>query len=172
VGRAGATPALSSPAAAPPAAGPRFVSLVPAAPPDVPEGPPPAANPAVELVRRLQARRVTIGTYASLATRIEVRGDDLVLEFPIDKAAAKDALQKPEVLRLIAEVAKETYGRELSVRLTTGPPIDGDLAAAAREVPPKVLSRERASNRAQDDPMVQKAMALFRGEVVDIKEEK
>ena len=171
-GRAGATPALSSPAAAPPAAGPRFVSLVPAAPPDVPEGPPPAANPAVELVRRLQARRVTIGTYASLATRIEVRGDDLVLEFPIDKAAAKDALQKPEVLRLIAEVAKETYGRELSVRLTTGPPIDGDLAAAAREVPPKVLSRERASNRAQDDPMVQKAMALFRGEVVDIKEEK
>jgi hypothetical protein len=132
----------------------------------------PAADPAAEFVRRLQARRVTVGTYASLAIRIEARGDELVLEFPIDKASAKDALNKPDALKLLAEEAGQAFGRPLSIRLTTGPPVDGDLAAAAREVPKQVLSRERAASRAQEDPMVQKAMALFRGEVIDIKDEK
>jgi DNA polymerase III gamma/tau subunit len=159
--------------AAAPDRGPRFVSLVPA---PVPEdsGFAPAAplDPAAEFVRRLQARRVTVGTYASFATRIEAGGNELVLEFPIDKASAKDALNKPDALKLLAEEAEQAFGRPLSIRMTTGPPVDGDLAAAAREVPKQVLSRERAASRAQEDPMVQKAMALFRGEVVDIKDEK
>ena len=167
---AGRTP----PAAPPPPAGdrPRFVSLVPAPPPEEAEAPPPAADPASDFVRRVMARRVTIGTYLTLATRISEKGGELVVEFPIDKASARDALQKPDPLKLLNEEAGNAFGRPLAVRLTTGPPVDGDLAAAAREVPPQVLARERATTRAQDDPMVQKAMALFRGEVVDIKEEK
>jgi len=151
--------------------GPRFVSLVPASPAEATPAAAPS-DPASEFVRLLNSRRVTIGAYASIATRIEAAGDELVIEFPIDKASAKDALNKPEALKLLNETAREAFGRPLSVRLMTGPPRDGDLAAAAREVPPQVLSRERAATRAQDDPMVQKAMALFRGEVVDIKEEK
>jgi hypothetical protein len=115
---------------------------------------------------------VTVGSYVSLATRIAASADDLVIEFPIDKASAKDALNKPDTMKLLGEAAREAFGRPLAVRLTTGPPVNGDLTAAARDVPPQVLSRERASSRAQDDPMVQKAMALFRGEVVDVKEEK
>jgi hypothetical protein len=118
------------------------------------------------------ARRVTIGTYLTLATRIFEKGPDLVVEFPIDKASARDALQKPDPLKLLTEEAAQAFGRTLAIRLTTGPPVNGDLAAAAREVPPQVLARERATTKAQDDPMVQKAMSLFRGEVVDVKEEK
>ena len=166
---AGRPAAPAAPAA--PDRGPRFVSLVPASQEEAPPAAAPS-DPASDFVRLLNSRRVTIGAYASIATRIETAGDELVIEFPIDKASAKDALNKPEVLKLLNETAREAFGRPLSVRLTTGPPRDGDLAAAAREVPPQVLSRERASTRAQDDPMVQKAMALFRGEVVDIKEEK
>ena len=163
-------PAPIAPGAPVPETGPRFVSLVPAPEPDPSEAPP-AADPRAEFVRLLNSRRVTVGAYASLANRIEARGEELVLEFPIDKASAKDALGKPETTKLLAEAAREAWGRPLTIRLTTGPPQDGDLAAAAREVPRQVLSRERASSRAQDDPMVQKAMALFRGEVVDVKEE-
>ncbi len=167
---AGRTP----PAAPSPPAGdrPRFVSLVPAPPPDEEATAAPAADPSAEFVRRVLARRVTIGTYLTLATRIVEKGADLVIEFPIDKASARDALQKPDPLKLLTEEAAQAFGRRLAVRLTTGPPVNGDLAAAAREVPTQVLARERAATRAQDDPMVQKAMALFRGEVVDVKEEK
>lgn len=167
-GRNPATPVPSE-------AGPRFVSLVPAPAPE-PDPAAAAAAPgqdaAKKFLRLLEAKRVTVATYASLATRIRESGDELVLEFPIDKASAKDSLQRPEAARLLAEAAREAFGRPLAVRLVTGPPANGDLAAAAREVPPQVLSRERASNRAQEDPMVQKAMELFRGEVVEVKEEK
>jgi hypothetical protein len=160
------------PATPPPADRPRFVSLVPAPPPEEADPPAPSAEPVSDFVRRVHSRRVTIGTYLTLATRIEPKGNDLVIEFPIDKASARDALQKPDPMKLLADEAAAVFGRPLSVRLTTGPPVDGDLAAVAREVPPQVLSRERAATRAQDDPMVKKAMALFRGEVVDVKEEK
>jgi len=161
------------PPAAPPSGDrPRFVSLVPAPSPEEAEAPPPPEDPSAEFVRRVLARRVTIGTYLSLATRIVEKGSDLVIEFPIDKASARDTLQKPDPLKLLTDEAAQVFGRPLSVRLTTGPPVNGDLAAAAREVPAPVLARERAATRAQDDPMVQKAMALFRGEVVDVKEEK
>jgi DNA polymerase-3 subunit gamma/tau len=157
---------------APPATGePRFVSLVPAA---QEPAPPPLAgeDPSAKFVKILEARRVTVGAYVSLASRIEEKDGELLIEFPIDKASAKDSLSRPDAFRLLSEAAKETWGRELTVRLLTGPPADGNLTEAARRVPPQVLSRERASSRAQEDPMVQKAMALFRGEVVDIKEKK
>jgi DNA polymerase III subunit gamma/tau len=150
---------------------PRFVSLVPAT---EESGPPvPAAeDPAKKFLKILESRRVTVGAYVSLANRIEEKDGELVIEFPIDKASAKDSLSRPDAARLLSEAAKEAYGRELTIRLLTGPPADGNLTEAARRVPPQVLSRERASSRAQEDPMVQKAMALFRGEVVDVKEKK
>jgi DNA polymerase-3 subunit gamma/tau len=156
-------------------AGPRFVSLV-AAPAaesrDAAPVPSPSQDAGKKFLRLLEARRVTVATYASLATRIREIGDDLEIEFPIDKASAKDSLQRPDAARLLAEAAREAFGRPLTIRLVTGPPANGDLAAAAREVAPQVLSRERASSRAQEDPMVQKAMELFRGEVVEVKEKK
>ena len=55
--------------------------------------------------------------------------------------------------------------------LKTGPPADGDLGKAAREVPRATISRERASNRAETDPIVRSAMELFRGELTEVKEE-
>ncbi|MGH9441422.1 MAG: DNA polymerase III subunit gamma/tau [Thermoanaerobaculia bacterium] len=150
---------------------PRFVSLVPAPEADAPAAPLPE-DPARKFLKLLESRRVTVGAYASLATRIEQKEGELVLEFPIDKASAKDSLSRPEAAKLLSETAREVYGRDLAIRFVTGPPADGNLTEAARQVPPQVLSRERASSRAQEDPMVQKAMALFRGEVVDIKEKK
>ena len=150
---------------------PRFVSLVPAT--EEPAPPPPGDEaPSRKFVKILESRRVTVGAYVSLASRIEAKDGELVIEFPIDKASAKDSLSRPDAARLLSEAAKEAWGRDLTIRLLTGPPADGNLTEAARRVPPQVLSRERASSRAQEDPMVQKAMALFRGEVVDIKEKK
>jgi hypothetical protein len=57
------------------------------------------------------------------------------------------------------------------VVLKTGPPADGDLGQVAREVPREALSRERASNRAETDPVVRSAMELFRAELTEVKEE-
>ena len=85
----------------------------------------------------------------SLAESIFAEGDDLVLRFGIDRAAAKEALEEHAAKKLLAEVAREAFGRPLRVVLRTGPPADGDLGKAAREVPRATIARERASTRAE-----------------------
>ena len=59
----------------------------------------------------------------------------------------------------------------MRVRLLTGPPADGDLGKAARDVPRATLAREHATTRAETDPVVRSAMDLFRAELTEVKEE-
>jgi DNA polymerase III subunit gamma/tau len=176
--------ALSRPARAPvpaasPAApraespGPRILSLVPveAEPASPAPGPARSADGISRFRELLEARSRVRGAQAGLAESLSVEGEDLVLRFGIDKAAAKEALEEPAVRKVLTEVAREAFGRPLRVVLKTGPPADGDLGQAAREVPRESLSRERASNRAEVDPVVRSAMELFRAELTEVKEE-
>ncbi|MDQ2979968.1 MAG: DNA polymerase III subunit gamma/tau [Acidobacteriota bacterium] len=153
--------------------GARILSIVPVEmePDPVPPAP---ADDAAALGRFhdiLDSRRRITSAQASLAEAIQVSGDDLVLRFGIDKAAAKEALEEPGTRKILGEVAREAFGRPLRIVLKTGPPSDGDLGQAAREVPREALSRERASNRAETDPVVRSAMELFRAELTEVKEE-
>jgi hypothetical protein len=173
----GSAPAAASAAAPPPARaesrGARILSLVTVEPASAEPAPPPAASgdPIARFHDLLDARRRVTGAQAGLAESIRAEGDDLILRFGIDKAAAKEALEEPAVRKLLTEVAREAFGRPLRVVLKTGPPADGDLGQAAREVPREAISRERASNRAEGDPVVRSAMELFRAELTEVKEE-
>jgi DNA polymerase-3 subunit gamma/tau len=173
-----AAPAAPVPPAAPPrsdARGPRILSLVSVETERAAPTPPPAAASPADAISRfsdlLDARRRVTGAQVSLAESIRVDGDELVLRFGIDKAAAKEALEEPPVRKLLMEVAREAFGRPLRVVLKTGPPADGELGQAALEVPREAISRERASNRAETDPVVRSAMELFRAELTEVKEE-
>jgi len=171
--------AVSPPAAsAPPRAdsrGPRIVSIVAVEPEPATAAPSvPARNDRSALERfhsLLEARRRITAAQASLAESIELAGEELVLRFGIDKAPAKEALEEPATRKLLAEVAREAFGRPLKIALRTGPPADGDLGQAARDVDPGALSRERATSRVEADPVVRSALELFRGELTEVKEE-
>jgi DNA polymerase-3 subunit gamma/tau len=158
----------------PPEEGPRILSLVPV---EVEPEEPPAAAPSSDAhaIRRftelLRSRRRVTAAKISLAESTTVEGDELVLRFGIDKAAAKEALEEPPTRKLLSEVATEAFGRPIRVILKTGPPADGDLGKAAREVLPATIARERATSRAETDPVVRSAMELFRAELTEVKEE-
>jgi DNA polymerase III subunit gamma/tau len=163
--------------------GPRIVSIVPVEPErELPaaSGPSRAGATSASGLERaglarfqelLTTRRRVTAAQASLAESIEVAGDELVLRFGIDKAAAKEALEEPMTRKILAEVAREAFGRGLKIVLKTGPPADGDLGKAAHDVPREALSRERASSRVETDPVVRSAMELFRAELTEVKEE-
>ncbi len=160
------------------AEGPRIVSLVSVeAEPETRSAAPPAAAPSAGALERfheiLDSRRRVTAAQVSLAESIAVQGegDELHLRFGIDRAAAKEALEDMAAKRLLAEVAREAFGKPMRIVLKTGPPADGDLGKAAREVPRATIARERASSRAESDPMVRSAMELFHGELTEIKEE-
>jgi DNA polymerase-3 subunit gamma/tau len=171
-----AKPAAPAPAPRPSGSGPRIVSLVAVeSEPDPGEATASAAPPGGDPLERfhdiLDSRRRVTAAQASLAESISAAGDDLVLRFGIDRAAAKEALEEHGAKKLLAEVAREAFGRPMRVVLKTGPPADGDLGKAAREVPRATIARERASSRAESDPMVRSAIELFHGELTEIKEE-
>jgi DNA polymerase-3 subunit gamma/tau len=152
--------------------GPRIVSLVPVEPEPAPsEAHAPAAGGLSRFHEILESRRPVTAAQASLAGSITVEQDDLVLRFGIEKAAAKEALDEPATRKLLGEVAREAFGRPLRIVLRSGPPADGDLGRAARDVPREALSRERASSRAESDPVVRSALELFRAELTEVKEE-
>src|SRR5262249_25383882 len=153
--------------------GPRILSLVPVeSEPAPPAAPVPESARAIERFQEiLDGRRRVAAAQVSLAHSIGVAEDDLVLSFGIDRAAAKEALEEPASKKLLAEVAREAFGRPMRIVLRTGPPQDGDLGKAAREVPRATIARERASSRAETDPVVRSALELFRGELTEVKEE-
>jgi len=178
--------ALSGTASAPPppaapsrargdSQGPRILSIVPVEPEreSAPSSAPlPGSKAALTRFHDLlDARRRVASAQASLAESIDVGEEEMVFRFGIDKAAAKEALEEPATRKLLTEVAREAFGRPLKVVLKTGPPADGDLGKAAREVPREALSRERASTRVETDPVVRSAMELFRAELTEVKEE-
>ena len=152
------------------------MSLVTVEPEPEPEEPAAAAGPGggdpLERFHEiLDSRRRVTAAQVSLAESISAAGDDLVLRFGIDRAAAKEALEEHGAKKLLSEVAREAFGRPMRVLLKTGPPADGDLGKAAREVPRATIARERASTKAEADPMVRSAIELFHGELTEIKEE-
>jgi len=155
-------------------AGPRIVSLVSVEPEmdeSIPSPRPAGVDPITRFQDVLDSKRRVTAAQVGLAESIRVEGDELVLHFGIDRAAPKEALEEPAAKKLLAEAAREAFGRPLRVVLKTGPPADGDLGKAASEVPRATIARERASSRAESDPMVRSAMELFRGELTEVKEE-
>ena len=167
-------PAPASAAPRSPDSGPRIVGLVPVEP--EPEDScvataPPGGDPVQRFHEILDTKRRVTAAQVSLAESIRVAGEDLVLRFGIDKASAKEALEEHAAKRLLGDAAREAFGRPLRIVLRTGPPADGDLGRAARAVPQSTISRERASSKAEADPMVRSAMELFHGELTEIKEE-
>jgi DNA polymerase-3 subunit gamma/tau len=156
--------------------GPRILSLVPVeAEPEAAPTPARAlrgdAGALARFTSILQSRRRVTAAKVSLAEATTVDGDELVVRFGIDKAAAKEALDEPPTRKILVEAATEAFGRPMRVRLQTGPPADGDLGKAAQEVPRETIARERASSRAETDPVVRSAMELFRAELAEVKEE-
>jgi DNA polymerase III subunit gamma/tau len=166
---------LPEPSAVREGEGPRILSLVPveAEPEEAPRSVAPRGDD--QAIRRfaeiLGSRRRVTAAKVSLAESTAVDGDELVLRFGIDKAAAKEALDEPPTRKLLSDVATEAFGRPIRVTLKTGPPADGDLGKAAQEVPRATIAREHATSRAETDPVVRSAMELFRAELTEVKEE-
>jgi DNA polymerase III subunit gamma/tau len=155
--------------------GPRIVSLVAVEAEPEPEPPERAPTSDARALERfaqvLASRRRVTAAKVSLAESTTVEGDELVLRFGIDKAAAKEALDEPPTRKILADAAAEAFGRPMRVKLQTGPPADGDLGKVAKEVPRETIAREHATSRAQTDPVVRSAMELFRAELTEVKEE-
>jgi DNA polymerase III subunit gamma/tau len=102
------------------------------------------------------------------ARRVDIEGDELLIEFAADEKHLRDTLAKADSAKLLRDISREVCGRELGLRFVT------QAADAAPDEPPspeeeKRQSRQKAHQAAAQNPVVQQALRTFGGEIVDIK---
>ena len=123
--------------------------------------------PAGSLKEQLKAelekkkKKMLIAAIAA-APRIELEGDDLVIEFSADDRH----LAKPDTAKILREVSAEICGRKVGIRFATGN--GGDDAPASPEEEQR-RSKQKARQAAAENPRVQKVLRAFGGEIVDVK---
>ena len=102
------------------------------------------------------------------ANRVELAGEEFVVEFASEAKHSRDTLAKSENAKALREACAEVLGREIGIRFSIK---DGNDSAE------QTLSLEDEANRAKQqtrqaiaqNPLVQQVLRAFGGEIVDIK---
>jgi DNA polymerase-3 subunit gamma/tau len=100
------------------------------------------------------------------SSRIELEGDELVIEFSPDAKHSRDTLAKPDNAKILREVCAEICGRGVGIRFLTGN--GGDDTPASPEEDQR-RSKQKARQVAAENPRVQQVLRAFGGEIVDVK---
>ena len=100
------------------------------------------------------------------ASRIELEGDELLIEFSADARHSRDTLAKPDNAKILREAGAEICSRSVGLRFLTGNG-GGDAPASPEEEQRR--SKQKARQAAAENPRVQKVLRAFGGEIVDVK---
>lgn len=100
------------------------------------------------------------------ASRIELEGDELLIEFSADGKHCRDTLAKADNAKILREACTEVCGRSVGIRFLTGNGND-DVPASPEEEQRR--SKQRARQAAAANPKVQQVLRTFGGEIVDVK---
>ena len=99
-------------------------------------------------------------------SRIELEGDDLVIEFSAEAKHSRDTLARADNAKILRELCAEICGRSVGIRFSIGNGSD-DVPASPEEEQRR--SKQRARQAAAENPRVQKVLRAFGGEIVDVK---
>jgi DNA polymerase-3 subunit gamma/tau len=182
--QASTSPAPSTGAAAPAApaaadaAGPLAAEEEDAAP--APEGtveaePAPAvsAAPAAadslreRFLARVRERKVALASFLEHARRIEQDGNTLVVSFLENHSFFHD--KAAQSLPLLQEAARELLGKEARVRLLRQEAGDEEIQAMAEKNGAEIR-RSNLMDKVVQEPIVQSALEIFGGQIVDVQE--
>jgi DNA polymerase-3 subunit gamma/tau len=132
--------------------------------PEVPDASPAPTGSLKEQIKaelEKKKKKMLIAAIAA-APRIELEGDDLVIEFSADDRH----LAKPDTAKILREVSAEICGRNVGIRFATG---NGGSDAPASPEEEQRRSKQKARQEAAENPRVQQVLRAFGGEIVDVK---
>ena len=173
----------------------RSASPVPAAKPSPPPAAPEPAvpEPAVpsgaldeqkiwsELIREVKSQRPLINAWLQPGHLLGIEGDQLRVGFPPDQKMFIESLAKPNIRKLLEAILGKLAGRSLGLKLEILDPVGDGPAPNGRHSPVNYIhestpSAKAASNGAaaspvdpaesfKNDPLIQKALKIFEGEI-------
>jgi DNA polymerase-3 subunit gamma/tau len=102
------------------------------------------------------------------ASRTELEGDELLIEFTPEARQARDTLAKADNAKSLREACYEVCGREIGIRFSIkdGSNDSDEPRSAAEE---ERRSGKQTRQTAAQNPTVQQVLRAFGGEIVDIK---
>lgn len=134
---------------------------------DASPAPPPTGSLPEQIKAELDKKKKKMLVAAiNASSRIELKGDELVIEFSPDAKHSRDTLAKPDNARILREVCGEICGRGVGIRFLIGN--SGDAAPASPEEEQR-RSKQKARQAAAENPRVQEVLRAFGGEIVDVK---
>ena len=101
------------------------------------------------------------------ASRVDLEGDELVIEFSSGARHSRDTLAKSDNAKVLREACAEICGREVGVRFSVSNGETEEVPSSPEEEQRR--SKQRARKAAAEDPRVQRVLRAFGGEIVDVK---
>ena len=134
---------------------------------EAPASPVPAGSLVEQIKAELEKRKKKLLNAAiEAASRIELEGDELVIEFSGDAKHSRDTLAKADNAKILREVCAEICGRGVGIRFSVGNGTDDAPASPEEE---QRRSKQKTRQAAAENPRVQQVLRAFGGEIVDVK---
>jgi DNA polymerase-3 subunit gamma/tau len=121
----------------------------------------------IKAVLESKKRRMLIAAFDD-ASRAELEGDELVIEFASANQQSRNTLAKAENAKVLREAGSEVCGREVGIRFAVKDAVDESNAALSPEDEERRAKKQTRETVAQN-PTVQQVLRAFGGEIVDIK---
>ncbi|MDX6444110.1 MAG: polymerase subunit gamma/tau [Blastocatellia bacterium] len=121
----------------------------------------------IKAVLENKKRRMLIAAFDD-ASRAELEGDELVIEFASANQQSRNTLAKAENAKVLREACSEVCGREVGIRFAVKDAVDESNAALSPEDEERRAKKQTRQTVAQN-PTVQQVLRAFGGEIVDIK---
>jgi DNA polymerase-3 subunit gamma/tau len=120
----------------------------------------------IKLALERKKRRLLIAALAA-ASRVELEGDDLLIEFAPEARQARDTLAKADNAKALREACHEVCGRDIGIRFSIGNGGEGNGPLSPEEEARQTKKQSREA--VAQNPTVQQVLRAFGGEIVDIK---
>jgi DNA polymerase-3 subunit gamma/tau len=133
-----------------------------------------ASREVARLLERISERKVSLATFLDQARAIALEDDTFVVTIQPKQGFIRSALESEENLAVIREEASAVLGRPAQIRVAEEAPPADDLADVAGQQIGDDASRrrERLISEALKEPAVRAAMDMFKGQIVDIREDR
>jgi len=112
-------------------------------------------------------RRMLIAAVEA-ASRVELDGDDLLIEFPPEAKHSRDTLAKAENAKALREACSDVCGRDVGLRFSIRDEGGGGVEPLSPEEEER-RSKKQTRQAVAQNPTVQQVLRAFGGEIVDIK---
>jgi DNA polymerase-3 subunit gamma/tau len=165
-------PSRSAAARSVPEAAQQAAPIAPAAQsaPDEPEAAIPASGSTADQIKSVlekKKRRMLIAALDA-ASRVELEGEELVIEFTSAARQSRETLAKAENAKVLREAGSEVCGREVGIRFAIKDSASESNATLSPEDEERRAKKQTRQSVAQN-PTVQQVLRAFGGEIVDIK---